>query len=179
MKTSWFGTAVVLSLAGFFCVPNACARNVDDATAAVRAVVQHKAEAWNRHDAAAYAALYTPDCDVVNIVGWWWKSRAEMQAKLTRAFSSVFAQSTLTFTGVTVKFLKPDVAVAHARWTMTGEHMPPGIPPPDRGIMTMVLTKQDDGRWLIAEFQNTLSKPEHPFPVKSQAHAIRKTKTSG
>ncbi|MGH8212156.1 MAG: SgcJ/EcaC family oxidoreductase, partial [Rhodanobacteraceae bacterium] len=99
------------------------------------------------------------------IVGWWWKSRAEMQEKLARAFSSVFARSTLTFTDVQVKFLKPDVAVAHASWKMSGAQMPPGMPPPEEGIQTLVLTRQGDGKWLIAEFQNTLGKPEHPFPA--------------
>jgi len=133
--------------------------------AAVRAVALQQADAWNKHDAMAYSALFTPDCDVINISGWWWKSRAEMQQKLTRAFSTVFAHSTLTFTDVQVKFLKPDVAVAHASWKMSGARMPPGMPAPDQGIQTLILTSQRDGKWLIAEFQNTLSKPEHPFPA--------------
>ncbi|HJU09010.1 MAG TPA: SgcJ/EcaC family oxidoreductase [Rhodanobacteraceae bacterium] len=132
--------------------------------AAVRAVARQQADAWNQHDAAAYSALFTPDCDVINISGWWWKSRAEMQQKLTRAFSTVFAHSTLSFTDVQVKFLKPDVAVAHASWKMSGARMPPGMPAPDQGIQTLVMTRHH-GKWLIAEFQNTLSKPEHPFPA--------------
>ena len=107
----------------------------------------------------------SPDCDVINISGWWWKSRAEMQQKLTRAFSSVFARSKLTFTDVQVKFLEPGIAVAHASWKMSGARMPPDMPPPEAGIQTLVLTKQDDGKWLIAEFQNTLARPEHPFPA--------------
>lgn len=41
--------------------------------AAVRSVVMQQAGAWNKHDAAAYSALFTPDCDVVNVVGWWWR----------------------------------------------------------------------------------------------------------
>lgn len=158
---------VAFALAGSLCASHAYARAGTDA-AAVRAVVLRQADAWNRHDAAAYSALFTPDCDVVNIVGWWWQSRTEMQAKLTRAFSSVFRDSTLAFTDVQVKFLAPDVAVAHARWTMKGEKVPPGIPPPDAGIQTLVLTRHD-GQWLIAEFQNTLSKPERPFPAASRA----------
>jgi uncharacterized protein (TIGR02246 family) len=126
-----------------------------------------QADAWNRHDAEAYSELFTPDCDVVNVVGWWWKSRAEMQAKLTRAFSSVFRDSTLAFTEVQVKFLARDIAAAHARWTMTGERMPPGMPPSNHGVQTLVLI-QRDGRWQIAVFQNTLSKPERPFPAGSR-----------
>lgn len=147
-------------LGGFVFAPHA--RAATDA-AAVRAVVLQQADAWNRHDAKAYSALFAPDCDVVNVVGWWWKSRAEMQAKLTRAFASVFRDSTLTFTDVQVRFLAPHVAVAHARWTMQGEKMQPGIPPPDQGIQTLVLI-QRGGRWQIAVFQNTLGRPERPFP---------------
>jgi len=138
--------------------------------AAVRSVVMQQAGAWNKHDAAAYSALFTPDCDVVNVVGWWWKSRAEMQQKLTRAFATVFAHSRLTFTAVQVKFLTQDIAVAHARWTMTGAQMPPGMPPPDAGIQTLVLVRHGS-QWLIAQFQNTVSKPERPFPAQAPAGA--------
>jgi uncharacterized protein (TIGR02246 family) len=91
-----------------------------------------------------------------------------MQQKLTRAFATVFAHSTLVFTDVQVKFLTPDVAIAHARWKMSGARMPPGMPTPDSGIQTLVLTRHA-GKWLIAEFQNTLSKPVHPFPARMPA----------
>jgi uncharacterized protein (TIGR02246 family) len=74
------------------CPAGALAQDSDPS--AVRDVAMQQADAWNRHDAAAYAALFTPDCDVVNVVGWWWKSRAEMQQKLTRAFAT---SSTWTF----------------------------------------------------------------------------------
>lgn len=164
MRAQRFGLAVLLAIVGTVS-PVSHAWGGNDA-AAVRSVALQQADAWNRHDAAAYSALFTPDCDVVNIVGWWWKSRAEMQAKLTRAFSSVFRDSTLTFTDVRVKFIRPDIAVAHASWKMTGMHMPPGMPPPDAGIQTLVLTKSA-GQWRIAVFQNTLSKPERPFPAGS------------
>ncbi|HET9835724.1 MAG TPA: SgcJ/EcaC family oxidoreductase [Rhodanobacteraceae bacterium] len=145
------------------CPTGAIAHDSDQS--AVRRVALQQADAWNRHDAAAYSALFTPDCDVVNVVGWWWKSRAEMQQKLTRAFASVFADSTLVFTDVQVKFLTPDIAIAHARWKMSGARMPPGMPPPQSGIQTLVLTRHA-GKWLISEFQNTLGKPEHPFPAR-------------
>ena len=167
MKESLHVAVAAFALAGTLFASHADARAATDA-AAVRAVVLQQAVAWNRHDAKAYSALFTPDCDVVNVVGWWWKSRAEMQAKLTRAFSSVFRDSTLTFTDVQVRFLARDIAVAHARWTMTGEKTPSGMPPPNQGIQTLVLIRHD-GAWRIAEFQNTLSKPEHPFPTAPQA----------
>jgi uncharacterized protein (TIGR02246 family) len=132
--------------------------------AEIQSVAMRQAEAWSRHDPKAYAALFTQDCDVVNVVGWWWRGRAEVERKLTEAFQFVFRDSRLTITDVTTRFIRPDVAVAHARWTMVGARTPAGIPEPREGIQTLVFTKQS-GRWLIAAFQNTHSIPERPFPA--------------
>lgn len=156
-----------LVAASFLFAPGAIASEATD-TAVIRAAAVQQAVAWNRHDAAAYSALFTPDCDVVNIVGWWWKSRVELQQKLARAFASVFRDSTLTFTDVQVKVLESDVAVVHARWTMIGAKLPPGMPPPEAGIQTLVMVRHAR-QWQIAAFQNTLSKPEHPFPAARPA----------
>jgi uncharacterized protein (TIGR02246 family) len=138
----------------------ATAQNADETE--IRAVATRQGEAWSRHDAKAYAALFTEDCDVVNVVGWWWKGRKELERKLTPMFSSMFSESQLTITDVHVRFLSPDIALAHARWTMTGAHTPPGIPEPRAGLQTLVFTKVG-GRWLIAGFQNTNSVPERPI----------------
>ena len=132
--------------------------------AEIRSVAMRQGETWTRHDAKAYAALFTEDCDVVNVVGWWWKGRAEVERKLTQAFRFVFRDSRLTITDVTTRFIRPDLAVAHARWTMTGAKTPAGIPEPREGIQTLVFTRQS-GRWLITAFQNTHSVPERPFPT--------------
>jgi uncharacterized protein (TIGR02246 family) len=129
----------------------------------IRAVAVRQGETWSRHDAKAYAALFTEDCNVVNVVGWWWKGRTELETKLATGFVYAFSDSKLTITDVQVGFLSKDIAVAHARWTMTGARMPPGIPEPREGIQTLVFTKTAD-QWLIAAFQNTNSVPERPFP---------------
>ena len=134
--------------------------------AAIRDVVgTQQADAWNKHDAKAYAALFTEDGDCVNVVGWWWKSRAEIEQKLTAAYLFVFKESVLTIkdSDIDVKFLASDIAVAHVRWTMTGARTPKGIPEPQQGIQTQILKKQS-GKWLVAAFQNTNAVPEMPFP---------------
>jgi uncharacterized protein (TIGR02246 family) len=131
--------------------------------AAIRALEARQPEAWNHHDAKAYADLFTEDGDCVNIVGWWWKGRAEIEKKLTDAYVYVFKESTLTITGVDIRFPNPEFAVAHVRWTMTGARTPAGIPVPQQGIQTHLLQKKS-GQWLIVAFQNTLSVPEMPFP---------------
>ncbi|MEY2507052.1 MAG: hypothetical protein QOH01_1381 [Verrucomicrobiota bacterium] len=129
----------------------------------IRNLQNQQADAWNRHDAKAYASLFKEDGDCVNVVGWWWKGRAEIEKKLTDAYLFVFKESVLTIKDVDVKFLGVDLAVAHVRWTMTGARTPKGIPEPQQGIQTQVLQKQS-GKWQIAAFQNTNAIPEMPFP---------------
>jgi len=137
--------------------------------AAIRDVVQtRQQQAWNQHDAKAYAALFAEDGEVVNVVGWWWRGRNEIERKLTDAFASVFRESTLTITEATVRFLTPEIAVAHVRWTMSGARTPPGIPEPREGIQTIVLQKLG-GTWMIAAFQNTNHVPEVPFSKQPSA----------
>jgi len=139
--------------------------------AAIRDVVQTRQQkAWNQHDAKAYGALFAEDGEVVNVVGWWWRGRNEIERKLTDAFALVFRESTLTITEATVRFLTPEIAVAHVRWTMSGARTPPGILEPREGIQTIVLQKLG-GNWMIAAFQNTNHVPEVSFPKQLSPHA--------
>lgn len=130
----------------------------------IREAATAQQDTWNRHDAKAYAALFAEDGDCVNVVGWWWKGRAEIEDKLTRAFQFVFRDSTLNIEDVTVRFLGPEFAVAHVRWTMQGAKTPPNIPEPRAGIQTLTFQKKA-GKWLIVAFQNTNAVPETPFPT--------------
>lgn len=129
----------------------------------IRKLETEQEEAWNRHDAKAYANLFTAEGDCVNVVGWRWKGRAEIEKKLTDAYVFVFRESVLTVKEVDIKFPAPEMAVAHVRWTMVGARTPKGLPQPQQGIQLQVLQKQA-GKWLIAAFQNTNSLPEMPFP---------------
>lgn len=144
--------AVVLSPAMLLTL-NAADRNADE-TAVRELVGAGQQQSWNRHDAHAYAALFADDGDCVNVVAWWWKGRGEIENNLTRMFAGIFRDSTLTFDKVDVRFLTPEIAIAHAHWTMTGAHMPPGLPEPKEGLQTITVQKRN-GKWLIAAFQNT------------------------
>jgi uncharacterized protein (TIGR02246 family) len=65
-------------------------------TTAIQELERQQQNAWNRHDAKAYASLFSEDGDCVNVVGWWWKGRGEIEKKLTAAYAFVFRESVLT-----------------------------------------------------------------------------------
>lgn len=132
--------------------------------AQIQALQKRQAAAWNQHDATAYANLFTEDGEVINVVGWWWKDRRAIETKLKAAFAFVFKDSILTITDTKVRFVTPNIAIAHVPWTMTGAKTPPNVPEPKQGIEIQVLKKQK-GQWLIYSFQNTSSIPETPFPL--------------
>lgn len=144
------------------CAVAAVASQADEA--AIRDVQARQAAAWNAHDAVAYANLFSEDGDVVNVLGWWWQGRSEIQSKLSDAFAWVFRDSRLTIADVHTRFIDASTAIVHVRWTLDGAKVPPGAPaPPREGVQLQVLRKTGD-RWLITSFQNTNSVPETPFP---------------
>jgi uncharacterized protein (TIGR02246 family) len=152
-----------------------CASSEEE-TAAIRQVEMQQQEAWNRHDAKAYANLFSENGDCVNVVGWWWKGRVEIEKKLTAAYAFVFRESVLTITDVDVKFPAPETAIAHVRWTMVGARTPGALPKPQQGIQTQLLQRQK-GKWLIVAFQNTNALPEMPFPQGPPASVPQPTAT--
>lgn len=162
MNKRRFGFAILTWLIAATVPSLVVGQNPDEAE--IRNLQARQADAWNRHDATAYAELFITDGDVVNVVGWWWKGRPEIEKKLAAGFAFVFRESTLSITDVQVKFVSPDIAIAHVLWTMTGARTPPGIPEPRQGIQIQLLRKTA-GKWLISSFQNTNSVPERPFPM--------------
>ena len=132
----------------------------------VNAVVNEFASAWNRHDLQAFGELFTPDAEFVNVVGIWWKGRAEIQEAHEFAHSTMFKASRLTLLETTVRFYSVDVAVSRSKWSLEGHLGPDGKAlPPRTGILLNVLVARDSG-WKIAESQNTdiiegaLSRPQ-------------------
>jgi len=122
-------------------------------------------EAWNRHDAQAFASFFAEDADCVNVVGWWWKGRPQIESKVAEAHVFMFRESILTNNDIHIRFLSSRLAVVHVLWSMVGNKNPDGTPgQPREGIQTHILQKQA-GKWLIAAFNNNDSIPEVPFPA--------------
>jgi uncharacterized protein (TIGR02246 family) len=112
-------------------------------------------DAWNRHDIKALSALVAEDVRFVNVAGNVLNGREEFEKLQTRTHATQFKDSVRTVTGTEIKFLTPDIAVAHIRWGMRGDKDGDGTPrPPRDGVMMQVLVKRG-GAWTIVAVQNT------------------------
>jgi uncharacterized protein (TIGR02246 family) len=130
--------------------------------AAIRQTVMGLQEAWNRHDMKAFANLFAEDADFVNVAGAWWKGRAEIEQKHRAVHATIFRDSTLSVEEVDVRFLTPDIAIAHVLTALVGQKMADGtVVPPRRALLTQVLQKQS-GKWMIVVSHNTDVRPSTP-----------------
>lgn len=135
--------------------------------AALRALVARQAEAWNRHDAAAWCKDFAPDADFVNIAGMVFNGRTEIEKRHSAIFTSVFKESRTRVTVRKLSFPRPDVALLETEHEVTQfGALPPGVQPTEPGVlrtrMKYVLTREEAG-WQIIAAQNTDVKPS-PAP---------------
>jgi uncharacterized protein (TIGR02246 family) len=131
--------------------------NTDEA--AVRRIVQQLQDGWNAHDGKAFAAPFATDADYVVVNGMYAKGREEIERGHTGIFTTIYKDSRNVATIKSVRFLRPDVAVAHVEWNL--EFKMNGATQKGHAINTMVMTK-DGGKWSIAVFQNTPIQPPPP-----------------
>ena len=120
-----------------------------------RGVSDGFADAWNRHDMAAFAALYTENADFVNVLGVWLRGRTGIQEHHATIHAARMKTSLLTALETEVRFLHPDVALIHVHWELTGQAGPDGAVLPTRqGILSHVIVKTGR-KWRITSTQNT------------------------
>jgi uncharacterized protein (TIGR02246 family) len=126
----------------------------DAARRAIAAVVNAVVAAWNRHDAAAYAAPFAEDADFTSVFGLLAKGRAAIEASHAAIFKTMFKDSHLTADETRIRFIRPDVAAVDVRWTMTGARDPQGkVWPARQGLLNQIVTEQR-GTWSIAVSHN-------------------------
>ena len=124
---------------------------------AIRQVVKQVQDGWNAHDGKAFAAPFTTDADYVVVNGMQIKGRDEIEKGHTMIFTTIYKESHNVATVKSVRFLRPDVAVAHVEWNL--EFKAGGETRKGHAISTMVMTKEG-GKWSIAAFQNTPVQPQ-------------------
>jgi uncharacterized protein (TIGR02246 family) len=112
--------------------------------------------AWNAHDMTRFAECFSEEADFVNVGGWWWRGRQEIEQNHAVLHSTLFKDSTMSLQLAAYKQVSPKIAVVHVKWVMEG-HAQSGVEQTADarlGIWSWV-TRVRDGRAEIVSAHNT------------------------
>lgn len=166
------GRLIGFGLVGLFLIliGNAPAANASDETAIRVAVIAFQ-EAWNHHDMKAMGDVFTEDANLINVLGTRWQGRADIVKALGVYHRVMFQNEQIHLDKITIRIVTPDVAVAVAVQTGSGEEiMPDGHKdvPSGSQLDAFVVVKRK-GVWKVTQMQNTIVNQEAQRfdPVKS------------
>jgi uncharacterized protein (TIGR02246 family) len=153
------GALLLMTLVVLFGRP---AMSADDALAspadlaAIRQVITETTSAFNLHDAKAFARHYTSDAWLVTVRGESMAGTAEIENELASIFKSRAKSAKLETLDVSIRFIRPDVAVAHVLNELSGLKSPSGESLPAHRELSIRVLVKDDGVWRVTAFHNTI-----------------------
>lgn len=110
--------------------------------------------AWNVHDADAFADQFAKDADFTNVVGISARGRNDIKSLHAPMFAARFKNSKLTVSDVKIRILRPDVAAADVLWSMTGASDAAGNPRPERKGLINAILMPENGKWRLKVMHN-------------------------
>ena len=126
---------------------------------AIRKVIIEMTEGFNRHDARASTRMYTPDADLITVRGERFRGTTEFEKGLASIFATRAREATHRTLNVSVRFVRPDVALAHVTNELSGLIAPDGQRPPPHQELSLRVFVKEGGEWRVAAFHNTLVQP--------------------
>jgi uncharacterized protein (TIGR02246 family) len=132
--------------------------NAEDVQA-IKKIILQMTDGMNKNDAKEIADVYTPDGDLITILGQWLRGRPEIERVMGAVFQGSLRKIDTKTLDLEIRFIRPDVALAYVTNEITGATDPKGQPyPPQRELSIRVFVK-DSGVWQVAAFHNTIACP--------------------
>jgi uncharacterized protein (TIGR02246 family) len=138
---------------------------------AIRDIIVRAEAAWNASDAAGFCAAMADDVDFINVLGEHHRGRETVARGHQHIFATIYKDSRVRYTVESLRFIRPDVALAFIHADLLSRLPPNAIASAARQSRiddemhksqarpTMILAK-DDGRWRIVAFHNTSIAPQ-------------------
>ena len=170
---SWSGALLITSFAVIL-RPGRNARGDEIQVAAaadetaIRKIIQDEVAAWNRGDATAYSRQFATDGTFTNIRGQFFTGHDAFLKQHDVIFQGIFKNTTSQQVIVSLKFIRPDVAIVETLTSLSG--MPetaPGTAADSKGRLRTRLLQvvaRQDGEWKIVAYHNVDVKPGVPVP---------------
>jgi uncharacterized protein (TIGR02246 family) len=154
--------AVSLAMLGTASMSGAQQVGTAEDEAAVRKVIVEMTDGFNNHDGKAAASMYTPDARFVSVRGDMMNGQAGIENGLSSILTSRAKNATQRTLDVTVRFLRPDVALANVTNELSGLVAPDGHALPSHRELSLRVFVKDAGVWQVAAFHNTMVTPFSP-----------------
>ncbi len=136
----------------------------------IRAALQGMDDAWNHHDMKAFVSCMADDVEWVNVVGMWWKGKAQVYQAHEAYHQTIFKTRQMHVPEhVELKLVAPETVLVTIVGGADGFTTPTGqVTPAGRMVLTEVFVKRQ-GRWLLVQGHNTtiVEEAQRSNPVKS------------
>jgi len=123
--------------------------------AAIRQAVATMTTAFNTRDDKLTTSLTTTDADFVTVTGAWSRSSADYLAARRARFATALKTASIRVIDIKIRFLRPDVALAHVIQEIHGMLDSDGKESPSHRELSLRVFVQEDGKWLMTAFHNT------------------------
>jgi uncharacterized protein (TIGR02246 family) len=120
--------------------------------AAIRAILQRMADAWNTGDGVAFAAPFAEDADFIAFEGTHLKGRREIASFHVQVFDTVVKGSHLKGEVKFVRFLNPELALMHSNVDITLPGQTKASP--SRDSMELFVVSKRNGSWQAVGMMN-------------------------
>lgn len=120
---------------------------------AIRTLVQHLQDAWNKKDSALWSSAFAPTHDYIAFNGFQMldQSREANAAMHTQVWNTLYKDgSTIALDILKIRFLAPDIAVVHL--ASVNDYMADGSAQKLNGSISLVVKNTEGEGWLIDTF---------------------------
>jgi uncharacterized protein (TIGR02246 family) len=138
-------------------------------TTAIQSIIKNEIDTWNKGDAAGYSRDFSPTGTFTNIRGQFFTGYPAYLKQHEVILNGIFKNSTVKQDIVSLKFIRPDVAIVETLTTVFGAaQSPPGVARDDKGgfhTRLLQVVAKEDGVWKIVAYHNVDVKPAIPVPA--------------
>jgi uncharacterized protein (TIGR02246 family) len=152
MKGDMMRRYLFMVLIGIVLFPTAsCTQDRQKEEAAIQALSDKFATAWNQADGTAMAMMYSEDGCLIDPFGVEARGRQAVESLLTQTVTTALKGTTTRFTMDYIRFLKPDIAFVDATQFINGAMSPEGEPLPEAKLHLVLSVVKKNGQWWFVD----------------------------